>query len=41
MVVFPSKFPDIRELSGETGSQLTAHTTTQPLQTARFRYGAK
>jgi hypothetical protein len=41
MVVFPSKFPDIRELLGGTGSQLTASTTIQSPHTARFRYDAK
>jgi hypothetical protein len=38
---FPVNFPVSRELQVETGSYLTAHTTTQPLQTARFRHGAK
>jgi hypothetical protein len=35
---FPVNFPVSRELQAETGSYLTAHTTIQSPQTARFRY---
>jgi hypothetical protein len=38
---FPVYFPDSRELRAETGSYLTAHTTTQSSQTAHFRYDAR
>jgi hypothetical protein len=38
---FPVKFPDNREIPVETGSQMTAHTTIQSSQTARFRRDAK
>jgi hypothetical protein len=41
MVVFPSKFPDIRELLGETGSQLTASTTIQSDRTTGFQENSK
>jgi hypothetical protein len=36
-----ANFPVSRELRAETGSYLTAHTTIQSPQTARFRYDAK
>jgi hypothetical protein len=38
---FPVNFPISRELEVETGSYLTAHTTIQSSQTARFRHDAK
>jgi hypothetical protein len=38
---FPVIFPVSREIQAETGSYLTAHTTIQSPQTARFRYDAK
>jgi hypothetical protein len=34
---FPSKFPDIREFAAETGSYLTAHTTTQSYPNPKFQ----
>jgi hypothetical protein len=38
---FPVNFPVSRELQVETGSYLTAHTTIQSPQTARFSRDAK
>jgi hypothetical protein len=38
---YPVNFPVSRELQVETGSYLTAHTTTQSPQTGRFRYDAE
>jgi hypothetical protein len=38
---FCKKFPDLRRNPGETGSHMTARTTIQSLQTARFRHSAK
>src|SRR5258707_2987095 len=39
--VFPCIFPVIAILPSETGSYLTAHTTIQSPQTARFRHDAE
>src|SRR6476659_927985 len=38
---FPAKWPLAGNFASETGSYLTAHTTIQSSQTARFRYDAK
>ena len=38
---FPVFFPVMDFWPSETGSYLTAHTTIQSPQTARFRYDAK
>jgi len=38
---FPVNYPVSRELQAETGSYLTAHTTIQSSQTARFQHDAK
>jgi hypothetical protein len=37
----PVSFPVYREFALETGSYMTAHTTTQSYQTADFRTGTK